>query len=354
MSFAKTKLLEIIIFTVFILLVAVTSFYLSKEFSNQKTDSDSVFNKERWTIIMNSLVDKKFSKREYDLFQKELEQIVMKDNPREALEELRSAVLAGKVGKDCHNLTHNIGQIAYKKYEDPIKAFEYREQVCGYGYIHGVIISFLEDKGNPLEEMATTCESYNSGREKLECYHAMGHAFMMLLDNNLPVALEMCSQYKLVESKVICGQGVFMENFSPNNNSENQFRKKEDLFYPCAEQEEIYKRDCYKMAPQYYLTLHEESFGGILAWCQGAPKPYDYWCVRGASLQLMQYSLKMDQFEQFCLSGTQEQIAPCIQEMVRNKTLYHPEEVDAICRHGLKDEYTKKVCVSFSQNDKKD
>ena len=41
----------------------------------------------------------------------------------------------------CHDLVHEVGREAYKKYGDFSEAMKYQDEVCNSGYLHGYIES---------------------------------------------------------------------------------------------------------------------------------------------------------------------------------------------------------------------
>lgn len=288
----------------------------------------------------------RLSRKEYEEYKATFSSLVKKENPTVALQQLARLRTEGKISIDCHNLTHEIGRAAYEKYQDSVAAFRYKMQVCGFGYVHGVIESYVENTADAIGTMQTLCQRYPVRLDELECYHAIGHSLMIYYGNDVPLAINICDQYSDDTAKSACGLGVFMENFSSDEDHPSEFVSPDDPFYPCQEQKDVYKPNCYKMAPFYYLKLHDDDYRDILSWCATESVHLSGWCTRGVILQIAQYNVGIKILEQFCFSGAKEQAFPCIHEVVRNQILYHPKSVPDICKkfeYPLGQEYCKKA-----------
>ena len=273
----------------------------------------------------------------------QLIRIVDEKDPESALEDL-DRTSQSMVRIDCHNLTHEIGNRAYQKYQDLVMALNHAKQVCGFGYTHGAIESYVEASDNSLETLKVMCDTYTEKRDKLQCHHAAGHALMIYYGNDVPLALKGCDRYADDRAKKFCAQGLFMENFSADEDHRSQFVSSENPFYPCNEQKDIYKSDCYLMAPLYYMSLHPDGFKTILKWCSTAEKKFKGWCVRGAAFQTLRYDFTSKEMEQFCLSGTKDQVKPCIDGVVHFAILDYPELIDTYCDERLTLPETQEAC----------
>jgi hypothetical protein len=114
-----------------------------------------------------------------------------------------------------------------------------------------------------------------------------------------------------------CANGVFMENFSADQKLHlSKFLKEGDPFYPCMEQAERYKPDCYLYAPTYFLSLHPEDYAGALKWCNDAEARFESACASGVGMQALKENLDDPKLiESVCMGGQSEQRAQCIEGM---------------------------------------
>ena len=303
--------------------------------------------------ILSSVTSERFTEEEYDQERARLQNIVLEQDPRAALQELKKIAEQARGRSDCHRLTHEVGRAAFLKYRNLVKTFVYREQVCGFGYVHGVLSEYVKSAPNSLKAIETTCQNYSERREELECYHAMGHALMIQSGNNLPQSIKMCEKYTGDIERASCGLGVFMENFSSDDDHPSQYLAKDDSFYPCNEQTELHKPGCYKMIPLHYLRKHGDDYSGILRWCLSAEQRYQPWCTRGVALEVVQF-LPMYEMEQVCYAGNDSQVAPCIQEIVRKQLVNMTrEEVKVSCSRDFLSEASRVICLKAAEIESK-
>ena len=165
----------------------------------------------------------------------------------------------------CHDVTHLIGDAAYREFEKG-KAFIFREETswCGYGFYHGFIESLLWAKGD-LKEAQKFCESINqnltsaikSPNAIYSCYHGMGHSTFDAHDPRLwgneikmlTPAITLCEKVRegLEEEKSKqCATGVF--NALANAYSNNQYGLKlneKDPVWICRDYASQYKKACF-------------------------------------------------------------------------------------------------------------
>jgi hypothetical protein len=122
-----------------------------------------------------------------------------------------------------------------------------------------------------------------------------------------------------------CANGVFMENFSVDQRFHlSKFLKESDPFYPCMEQAERHKPDCYLYAPTYYLSLHPEDYAGALKWRNDAEAGFESACASGVGMQALKENLDGPKLiESVCMGGQSEQTAPCIVGMTSLYISHH-------------------------------
>jgi len=249
----------------------------------------------------------------------ELLALMKRENPRVALDRLRAEIETDDaLSRSCHALVHEIGREAYREYGDVGAAMKYRDEVCNSGYLHGIIETRFSESEDVFSDMQTMCDEYREGGFLgWQCNHGLGHGVMFYTANDLPRSLEMCDALGDSFASSNCANGVFMENFNADQKLHLfEFLKEENPFYPCMNQAERHKTDCYMYAPTYFLSLHPDDYAGALQWCRGAEAGFESACAYGVGTQTMKENLNDPGFvESTCMGGEPEQREPCVEGM---------------------------------------
>jgi hypothetical protein len=200
----------------------------------------------------------------------------------------------------CHPVAHEIGHAALTRYRGNFtKAVSFLNDVCGSGYLHGVVEEKLQQMPDPETAVTTLC----SPTQSLSCIHGIGHGAMFVSHLDVAGAERLCDRFPESSQVVACSEGVFMQLFEPDEGDPTALAKlpadklAAEPQYPCAEQPSIYRSACYFYAPIYFLqrhdyTAHPTAFVQSLAWCLKAPAAgarED--CSRGTGSRLMKYDI---------------------------------------------------------------
>jgi len=246
--------------------------------------------------------------------------MVRDEDPGVALGRLRDEIeMDEALSRSCHDLVHEIGREAYKKYEDFSEAMKYQDEICNSGYLHGIIESRFSESDDVFADMRTICDEYPlGGFLSWQCYHGLGHGVMYYTSNDLPRSLEMCDAFDSYFARSNCSNGVFMENFSSDQKLHlSEFLDESNPFYPCGEQAKRHKENCYLYAPTYFLSLNKDDYAGALEWCNGAEDSFKRACTRGVGAQTMKENPNDPKLvESVCTNGKSQQVEPCIKGMV--------------------------------------
>ncbi|MBA3733016.1 hypothetical protein H0W91_01425 [Patescibacteria group bacterium] len=255
---------------------------------------------------------------EYSHIKNELLDVVVIKNPTEALSSLKIKMDNPLVSSRCHSLTHDIGHVAYEKYKDFDIAMKYQDDICGGGYLHGIIERVFKDSSDINKEMNTICKRYTREDDLDKCYHGVGHGFMYYTNNDLPKSLSMCSEYRSNQTKISCSEGVFMENFGTDTvDHPSNFLDSNNPAYPCIQQNIFYKGSCYFYAPIYYLSLHDDNYQAGFAWCQTLESSFKMRCTSGMGSRVMKkYITQKDIAEKICLLKNKFETSACIDGLV--------------------------------------
>lgn len=176
----------------------------------------------------------------------------------------------------CHGLSHVIGEAAYERYgfEESLRI---EQDICGSGYVHGVVESYLVGVPDIASAIQTLCPE-DSGK----CFHGIGHGLMDRSENDLPRSLALCDTLSTRSMRIQCAEGVFMENVDADFLSHpTEYLREDDPYFPCRDRGEIYEGVCALYAPRYFLRLHPKAYREAIAWCETIPeKPRDA-CMKG-------------------------------------------------------------------------
>lgn len=252
--------------------------------------------------------------------------LVYDQNPRVALAALRRDMKEKAFTlSDCHTLAHDIGRESYRKYRNFGDAASYFNEVCASGYLHGAIETHLSQSDTVLETMQTTCTPYLQSKFlSFSCYHGMGHALMYYTNNDLPQSLEACEKYEEEFAREGCVGGVFMANFSANPTMHpSKYLKKDDVFYPCREQTERNKNECYAYVPWSRGAFYEEDYFEAFAICKNAEPPHRKSCAFGAGALAAEGNIDdLKILKKICTEGEPSLVPACIDGAARIIVLY--------------------------------
>jgi len=177
--------------------------------------------------------------------------------------------------RNCHDVTHYIGSIAYREFQVSEKIITRGEtSFCGFGFYHGFIESALADMGAVYyKEGRKYCESLLENpvfKERSErnnafgaCVHGFGHAIFDSIEgeywsNDIAMverALNLCEltfdENNALES---CASGVFNSLAIAYTN--HSYDLNFDLSDPtniCHRQKELYRNRCYMEVGIHYV-----------------------------------------------------------------------------------------------------
>jgi len=274
----------------------------------------------------------------YLVYKKQLVNLVTTQDPKVALNSLASLMKTTQfVDDNCHILAHEIGHAAFARYGDFSKSVSYQTDVCGSGYIHGLVEVYFKSITNPGTVMLSLCTP-NGGT----CKHAVGHGLMYFTNNDIPSALKLCNNYTDLNSKRWCGEGVFMENFETNTDFHSaKYLKPDQPFYPCSNQVGIYKYDCYYYSGRYLVRLNNSNYSAALTECTMIPEnSYLLTCVRGVGSVIMRENiLDPKQVEKYCATAPKDTVNSCIAGALSYYIVIENSSYNAL----------KNVCAKFVQ-----
>ncbi|MCD0481917.1 hypothetical protein LO771_05680 [Streptacidiphilus sp. ASG 303] len=266
-------------------------------------------------------------------------------DPGRALADLERATRSHPVtARYCHPIAHELGHAALVRYRgDFAAAARFRDDVCGSGYLHGIVEETLADSPHPATDVTTLCAPEQSA----SCIHGIGHGAMFVTRLDVAGAERLCSRFTAAYAVTACAEGVFMQLFEPD---ESDPRATANLparalaaepLYPCPEQPAAFRGACYFYAPVYFLQRHDyahhpESYAAGLAWCRGAPVGDGgrEACTRGMGSRIMKYNIDRERWAaDRCEEAPAGQRGPCVAGMVSYYRVHHHsrQAADRLC-----------------------
>ncbi|WP_037601136.1 hypothetical protein [Streptacidiphilus rugosus] len=223
-------------------------------------------------------------------------------DPGRALAELeRITVSQPQVNDFCHPVAHDLGHAALEKYHGSVtQALNYSNDVCGSGYLHGIMEEKLAQSADPERDVTRLCGPSPTG----SCLHGIGHGAMFVSHLDVAKAEQLCDRFGDRGQIGSCAEGIFMQLFEPDEDDPTALAKlpaaqlAAEPLYPCPEQPSVFRSACYFYAPIYFLQTHDyvhhqEAFGQSLRWCLGAPDQDGRdSCTKGTGSRIMKYNLE--------------------------------------------------------------
>ena len=250
----------------------------------------------------------------YEDASRELRLIVEDDGPPGAFLRLRSVLVDDPALESlCHGLVHEIGHAAYEK-EGFDGALKYEDDLCGSGYIHGIVEEHLDRVRDIEAVLPTVCDP-----DAAKCFHGIGHGLMYKLDNDLERSVALCGTFPEAFQRVQCAEGVFMEIFdSETRFHASSYLKEDDPLFPCRGLDAVNEGVCAFYATRYYLRLHPRAYEGALAWCmESVPKGPRDACIKGVGDSAMKQNITDPLFvESLCMHVSEPKRHYCIEGMV--------------------------------------
>ncbi|MCE9585453.1 hypothetical protein K8Q94_02425 [Candidatus Nomurabacteria bacterium] len=258
----------------------------------------------------------------------ELMQMLDKKTPSQVLAILREEIISDEsLANSCHGVAHEIGHHAYLKYGFS-GAMSYEDDVCGAGYIHGVIeekFGFLKED-QLLNELNSVCLPANLNR----CFHGVGHGLMFALNGDVKKSLSFCDSYKEKSQRSNCYDGVFMHIFDDENTGINKvITHFEDAFDFCSTFKTPYNNNCYFYAPRYKMST--ESLDNIKKCESITSSSLRVSCIVGSGVGFMKHHITQEkEGENYCFVF--KNVDACFEGLIRyynfhNELVYNSPEL---------------------------
>lgn len=232
----------------------------------------------------------------------------------------------------CHQVVHNLGQMAYQLAHKFGDAADLDPQVCGTGYTHGLWEQQFEVIGTDamFAKTGTLCTELNmvSDWYKWTCHHILGHMMSAKLSTDPTRASEYCTKVEDPQGLTDCLTGGWM-NFFQDDVVIARMRadgKLENLFGICYGASESTKFFCYQeLFPVIYSMLSGDDFAAGQA-CLDLSEP-----SRGEGLP---WTVNAQNYTDRCIQGLARGIGASSNQnyiIMRERCLSMPEKAHDPC-----------------------
>lgn len=185
-----------------------------------------------------------------------------------ALAELeRRAQTIGRVSAVCHDVAHELGHAALDRVAGNLSAaLAFRTDVCGGGYVHGVVERLLASSKKPARDLAKVCDVTDGA-----CWHGVGHGLMFATRMDVDRSLEFCAKAPSEVMERRCGEGVFMQLFNAESSEARNLPSAAQASRQCRQTPAPQTANCWFYAPNVLLSAKPDAFPAAMRWCASLP-----------------------------------------------------------------------------------
>ncbi|NBV77821.1 hypothetical protein EBR66_06675 [bacterium] len=270
----------------------------------------------------------------------------------EVLKSLAQADDDFRIKQQCHPFAHNLGQRSFEKTQSLAETFAQCSTriACGEGCFHGAVEAYVMTRGSVPDApvLSRVCSRSFSLNETnyLACVHGLGHAFMLLYENDIHKALPGCDVLSTKTDRDMCYAGVFMENvFSFGNPLHpTPFIDFTDPMYPCKQIGSRYQEQCLSAAASQVLQQNRGNVVAAAQFCSELPPRYQPECYGtiGGTAVFLSADTQKSVRDACALAPQGAASKACIREALRF-VLYSS---------GGKNEALTKLCSVFMNDDR--
>jgi len=236
------------------------------------------------------------SSQAYECYVEELFKITDLHGPKAAIDVFAKLQKNNEFKKktDGHHIVHHIGHQAAKSFGPFPETLDLCPKEYNFGCIHGFFQHSLDSKMSDPETLAPLCQAveddpHASIKDKVYCFHGLGHGVMMYYDYDMEKALAYCDAFETVFSRNGCWQGLFMENMNGalDGNWEETGFSKVDPLLPCSAMEERHQHECFINHSVWMIRFFERDYVKAIEACLKAPsKNSQRACIESITLMV--------------------------------------------------------------------
>ena len=220
--------------------------------------------------------------------------VLRRSGPERALDYLEARIRSNPaISGICHAVAHDIGHAALAEFHGSVgRALAVRNDVCGGGYVHGVIENALAGSHDIAKDLLRVCAPRQDG----SCWHGVGHGIMLATKFDLRRSVQLCRTAPSVELTARCGEGVFMQVMTLDEAAGHVAAKGNTVSNPaqaariCRAQQGVFSSTCWFYSPTVWLQLQPDDWAGVTQWCTASAQGDGVdACVTGIGSRLVKY-----------------------------------------------------------------
>jgi len=223
--------------------------------------------------------------------------------------------------RSCHPEAHYVGRAVYDLFG--LKGLIQCSESCVFGCYHGVTEMVFNDSGaSALGEAEALCSTLDTGYERHQCFHGLGHGLFTFANADLLGAIDGCKRLDGSAAQEACYGGAFMENGSAalGRSTGNEGHLSEwlvwgDSHFPCNQfnDDTVVQEWCYAFQGSWIFVNFGHDFDAAVDECQNAPEGMVSACISSIARNFAGHSqYNPFRIEQFCTSIPQDQYEACI------------------------------------------
>jgi hypothetical protein len=181
----------------------------------------------------------------------------------------------------CHGEAHELGRAVFARVGDLGKSLVECGTGCTSACMHGVLKEAFGEStiGEIGPRLASVCGegAMKEIQKPGNCAHGMGHALMMVTDNDVERAISGCGGFGDAAMGYYCVTGVFMEFF---DQAPDWDRRNLPVSYPC-DTFTAYPAACFRYQGPRWFGKFGSDLGRVAAACRALDEPLRGGCFHG-------------------------------------------------------------------------
>lgn len=231
----------------------------------------------------------------FQALQTRTQRMLITNGTAAALADLDAAIQADPATLGvCHAVAHDLGHAALARAGgDAAAVLNARNDVCGGGFLHGVVEAKLGSSGSIEQDILEVCSPDQDG----SCLHGVGHGVTFAAKGDVDKAMEMCDLVAHLEQGARCAEGMMMQLWLSDSLAGHVGAKAKttaDALATCPRVREPYGGACWFYAPTLILDRADNgSWAKAAAWCADTvPGDSDarWLCAMGTGSRAVKYN----------------------------------------------------------------
>jgi hypothetical protein len=231
----------------------------------------------------------------------------------------------------CHSEAHELGRAVFAHFKDVGRSLVECGSRCTSACLHGVLKeafghSTAEQVRAQLGAVCTT-GAMAEIRRPGNCAHGMGHALMMVTENDVERAIDGCADFRDTAMAYYCVTGVYMELF---DQGAGQSQGK-GAYYPCDAYPR-YPAACYRYHGERMLAAADGDAPKAAELCRSLPAAQRRGCFHGlgfAQMALVAREPKL--IAAACPAEPAEDRTLCLEGLMERFGAWQPAQALAAC-----------------------